>query len=123
MSLINWVFKPFLDSFVIVFIDDILIYSKGKKEHASLWMPLVAVLKHSFQKLKDLLTTMSILTLPVKGRYFIIYHDTSHSILGAMLMYEKNVIAYASRKLKIQNRNYLTHDFELAAEVFALKIL
>ena len=35
MNLINWVFKPILVSFVIVFIDDILIYSKSEYEHAN----------------------------------------------------------------------------------------
>ena len=41
--------------------------------------------------------------------------------LGVVLMQEKNVIAYASRQLKVHERNYLTHDLELAAVVFALK--
>ena len=36
-------------------------------------------------------------------------------------MQEKNVIAYASRQLKVHERNYPTHDLELAAVVFALK--
>ena len=34
MSLMNQVFRPFLDRFVIVFIDDILVYSRSKEEHA-----------------------------------------------------------------------------------------
>ena len=33
MDLINGVCRPFLDNFVIVFIDDILIYSRSKEEH------------------------------------------------------------------------------------------
>ena len=36
-------------------------------------------------------------------------------------MQEKNVITYASRQLKVHERNYPTHDLELAAVVFALK--
>ena len=77
--------------------------------------------EESFQKLKTLLTTAPILTLPVEGKNFIIYCDASYSDLGAMLMQEKNVIAYASRQLKVHERNYPTHDLELAAVVFALK--
>ena len=77
--------------------------------------------EESFQNLKTLLTTAPILTLPVEGKNFIVYCDSSYSGLGAVLMQERNVIAYASRQLKVHERNYLTHDLELAAVVFALK--
>lgn len=72
--------------------------------------------------LKTLLTTTPILALSVEGKYFIIYCDASHSGLGVVLMQNKNVIAYASRQLKVHKRNYPTHDLELAVVVFALKI-
>ena len=214
MSLMNGIFKPYLDLFVIVFIDDILVYSKSKKEHeehlrmvlemlrekklyakfskCEFWLDAVSFLGHvvskdgvmvdpskietvknwvrptnvseirsfvglasyyrrfvkgfssiasqltnltkqnvpfvwsdeceeSFQKLKTLLTTAPILTLPVEGKNFIVYCDASYSGLGAVLMQEKSVIAYASRQLKVHERNYPTHDLELAAVVFALK--
>ena len=67
------------------------------------------------------MTTAPILTLPVEGKNVIVYCDASYSGLGAVLMQEKNVIAYASRQLKVHERNYPTHDLELAAVVFALK--
>ena len=66
------------------------------------------------------MTTAPILTLPVEGKNFIVYYDASYSGLGAVLMQEKNVIAYASRQLKVHERNYPTHDLELAVVVFAL---
>ena len=65
-------------------------------------------------------TTTPILTLLVEGKNFIVYCDASYSSLGAVLMQEKNVIAYASRQLKVHERNHPTHDLELAAVVFAL---
>ena len=68
-----------------------------------------------------MLTTASILTLPVEGKNFIIYCDAYYSGLGAVLMQERNVIACASRQSKVHERNYPTHDLELAAVVFALK--
>ena len=77
--------------------------------------------EESFQNLKTLLTTAPILTVPVEGKNFIIYCDASYYGLGAVLMQERNVIAYASRQLKVHERNYPTHDLELAAVVFALK--
>ena len=77
--------------------------------------------EESFQKLKTLLTTAPILTLPVEGKNFIVYYDASYSGLGAVLMHERNLIAYALRQLKVHERNYLTHDLELATGVFALK--
>ena len=73
------------------------------------------------QSLKTLLTTAPILTLPVEGKNFIVYCDASYSGSGVVLIQERNVIAYASRQLKVHERNYPTHDLELAAVVFALK--
>ena len=52
--------------------------------------------EENFQKLKTLLTTAPILTFPVEGKNFIVYCDASYSGLGAVLMKEKNVIAYTS---------------------------
>ena len=52
---------------------------------------------------------------------FIGYCDASYSGLDAVLMQEKNVIAYASRQLKVHERNNPSHDLELVAVVFALK--
>ncbi|WMV49909.1 hypothetical protein MTR67_043294 [Solanum verrucosum] len=78
--------------------------------------------EESFQKLKTLLTITPILALSVKGKDFIVYCDTSHSGLCVVLMHDKNVIAYASRQLKVHERNYSANELELAAVVFALKI-
>ena len=66
--------------------------------------------EESFRKLKTLLTTAPILTLQVEGKNFIVYCDASYSGLGAVLMQEKNVIACASRQLKVHECNYPTHD-------------
>ncbi|GKB08521.1 putative reverse transcriptase domain-containing protein [Tanacetum coccineum] len=63
-----------------------------------------------------------ILALPQGADNFIVYCDASHKGLGAVLMQNEKVIAYASRQLKIHEKNYTTHDLELGAVVFALKI-
>jgi len=57
------------------------------------------------------------------GKPFEVYCDASHLGLGCILMQEKKVVAYASRQLKVHESNYPTHDLELAAIVFPLKIL
>ena len=57
----------------------------------------------------------------MEGKNFIVYCDASYPGFGAVLMQEKNVIAYASRQLKVHERNDPTQDLELAAVVFALK--
>ncbi|GJX45416.1 putative reverse transcriptase domain-containing protein, partial [Tanacetum coccineum] len=54
---------------------------------------------------------------------FMVYCDASGIGLGCVLMQRVKVIAYASRQLKIHKENYTTHDLELGAVVFALKIL
>ncbi|GJV56015.1 putative reverse transcriptase domain-containing protein [Tanacetum coccineum] len=55
-------------------------------------------------------------------RSFIAYCDASKKGLGAVLMQREKVIASASCQLKIHEKNYMTHDLELGAVVFALKI-
>nr|GEX95203.1 retrotransposon protein, putative, Ty3-gypsy subclass [Tanacetum cinerariifolium] len=104
MDLMNRVCKPYLDKFVIVFIDDILIYSKDEKEHKEHLKAILELLKK--EEFKD----------------FIVYCNASNKGLGAVLMQRKKVISYASRQLKIHEKNYTTHDLEIRAVVFALKI-
>ncbi|GKD71903.1 putative reverse transcriptase domain-containing protein, partial [Tanacetum coccineum] len=215
MDLMNRVCKPYLDKFVIVFIDDILIYSKSKQEHeehlklilellkkeqwyakfskCEFWIPKVQFLGHvidsqlihvdpvkiesikdwtspktateirqflglagyyqrfiegflkiaksmtkltqkkvkfdwgdkekvAFQLIKQKLCSAPILALPEGSEDFIVYCDTSIKGLGTVMMQRKKVIAYASRQLKIHEKNYTTHDLKLGAVVFALKI-
>nr|GEV05834.1 hypothetical protein [Tanacetum cinerariifolium] len=57
-----------------------------------------------------------------RSENFVVYCDASHKGLGAMLMQKERVIAYASRQFKIYEKNYTTHDLELRAVVFALKM-
>ncbi|GJU43604.1 putative nucleotidyltransferase, ribonuclease H [Tanacetum coccineum] len=215
MDLMNCVCKPYLDKFVIGFIDDILIYSRNKKEHeehlktilellkkeelyakfskCEFWINTVKFLGHvidssgihvdpakieavknwaspttpseirqflglagyyrrfiegfskiakpmteltqknqkfdwgeeqeeAFQLLKQKLCAAPILALPEGSEDFVVYCDASIKGLGAVLMQRMKVIAYASRQLKIHEKNYTTHDLELGAVVFALKI-
>ncbi|GJS32897.1 putative reverse transcriptase domain-containing protein [Tanacetum coccineum] len=210
MDLMNRVCKPYLDKFMIVFIDDILIYSKNKQEHeehlklilellkkeelyakfskCEFWIPKVQFLGHvidsqgihvdpakiesikdwaspkspteirqflglagyyrrfiegfskiakpmtkltqkkvkfewgdkqeiAFQLLKKKLCSAPILALPEGSKDFIVYCDASIKGLGAVLMQREKVIAYASRQLKIHEKNYTTHDLELGADL------
>ncbi|GJY66597.1 putative reverse transcriptase domain-containing protein [Tanacetum coccineum] len=161
MDLMNRVCKPYLDKFMIAFIDDILIYSKTKQEHEEHLKLILELLKKeelyakfskffegfskiaksmtkltqkkvkcdwgdkqeaAFQLLKEKLCSAPILALPKGAENFIVYFDASHKGLGAVLMQNEKVIAYASRQLKIHEKNYTTHDLWLGAVVFALKI-
>nr|GEW25264.1 hypothetical protein [Tanacetum cinerariifolium] len=150
IDLMNRVCKPYLDKFMIVFIDDILIYSKSEEEHAEhikltmellmkeelyamfskceFWLPKsmkfewTEKAKTAFQVLKQKLCSAPILDLPEGSENFMVYCDASHKGLGAVLMQREKVIAYASRQLKIHVKNYTTHDLELRAAVFALKM-
>ncbi|GKB37095.1 putative reverse transcriptase domain-containing protein [Tanacetum coccineum] len=87
------------------------LYAKFSK--CEFWIP---------KTLKDKLCSAPILALPQEAENFIVYCDASHKGLGAVLMQNEKVIAYASRKLKIHEKNYTTRDLELAAVVFALKL-
>ncbi|WKA06025.1 hypothetical protein VitviT2T_023953 [Vitis vinifera] len=77
--------------------------------------------ENAFQELKRKLTTALVLTAPISGELFTIYCDASTVGLGCVLMQQGKVVAYASRQLKQHERNYPTHDLELAVVVFALK--
>nr|GEY01672.1 putative reverse transcriptase domain-containing protein [Tanacetum cinerariifolium] len=191
MDLMNQVCKPYLDKFVIMFIDDILIYTKIKEEHKEHLKLIMELLKKeelegvyvdptkiksikdwaspkttteihqflglagyyrrfieefskisrpmtkltqksmkyeweekeeaAFQLLKHKLCSVPILALPEGSENFVVYFDASHKGLGAVLMQKEN-IAYASRQLKAHEKNYTTHDLELGALVFALKM-
>ncbi|XP_035840312.1 uncharacterized protein LOC118487512 [Helianthus annuus] len=128
MDLMNQVCKPYLDQFVIVFIDDILIYSKSRETHEA--MPLTTLTQkntpfvwgsqqeEAFNLLKTKLSSTPVLALPEGTEDFVVYCDASHYGLGCVLMQRGKVIAYASRQLKIHERNYTTHDLELGAVVF-----
>ncbi|GJT93324.1 putative reverse transcriptase domain-containing protein [Tanacetum coccineum] len=157
MDLMNRVCRPYLDKFVIVFIDDILIYCKtqgsikvqslghvingngihvgpSKIEAVKNWKaPRTPTEKSNtfdwggehelaFQTLKDKLCNAPVLALPDGPEDFVVYCDASGIGLGCVLMQRGKVIAYASRQLKIHEKNYTTHDLELGAVVFALKI-
>ncbi|KAG8491027.1 hypothetical protein CXB51_014150 [Gossypium anomalum] len=78
--------------------------------------------QQSFEKLKALLIEAPILMQPESGKEFVIYSDASLNGLGCVLMQEGKVVACVSRYLKPHEKNYLTHDLELAAVVFDLKI-
>ncbi|GJQ95058.1 putative reverse transcriptase domain-containing protein [Tanacetum coccineum] len=154
MDLMNRVCKPYLDKFVIVFIDDILIYSRNKKEHANhLRIILELPRKEKLQGLHvdpakiEAVKNWTSPTTPTKVRQFlgltgyyqrfieapilallegndnfVVYCDASLQGLGAVLIQREKVMAYASRQLKPHKENYTTHDLELGAVIFALKI-
>ncbi len=68
------------------------------------------------------MTEAPVVTQPLSGKDFAIYSDASHNGLGCVLMQEGKVVTYASRQLRPHEKNYSTHDLELAAIIFALKI-
>ncbi|GKE54111.1 putative reverse transcriptase domain-containing protein [Tanacetum coccineum] len=78
--------------------------------------------KAAFQLLKQKLCSAPILALPEGSANFVVYCDASHKGLGAVLMQKEKVIAYTSRQLKVHEKNYTTHNLELGAVVFALKM-
>nr|GFB61467.1 retrotransposon protein, putative, Ty3-gypsy subclass [Tanacetum cinerariifolium] len=142
MDLMNHVGRSYLDKFVIVFIDEILIYSKSREEHDVHLKLILELLKkeklfgkfskcefwlqeknkkfkwgdeqeNAFQTLKDKLCDAPILALPEGADDFVVYCDASNQGFGCVLMQRNKVIAYASRQLEIYEKNYTTHDLEL----------
>nr|XP_012574956.1 uncharacterized protein LOC105852799 [Cicer arietinum] len=93
-----------------------------KWEHPKNVTEVRSFLGLSFWTLKTKLTTTPVLAIPDPPLSFEVYCDASLKGLGFVLMQNNQVVAYASRKLKSHDGNYPTHDLELAAIVFALKI-
>nr|GFB05559.1 putative reverse transcriptase domain-containing protein [Tanacetum cinerariifolium] len=101
IDLMNRVCKPYLDKFVIVFIDEILVYSKSKEEHEKNKKYEWGVEQEdAFQSLKDNLCNALILLLPDGVEDFVVYGDASNQGLHCVLMQRGKVIAYASRQQK-----------------------
>ena len=215
MDLMNRVFRLYVDQFVVVFIDGILVYSKDAHEHeqhlkivlqmlrekklyaklnkCDFWLKEVSCLGHivlaegirvdptkieavvnwkqpqnvtevrnflglacyyrrfvrdfsviaspltkllkkgikfewtdkchnSFEPLKGMLVEAPVLTQPTSGKEYTLYSDAPGIGLGCVLMQDEKVAAYATKQLKPHEQNYPTHDLELVAVVFALKI-
>ncbi|GKD23343.1 putative reverse transcriptase domain-containing protein [Tanacetum coccineum] len=134
MDLMNRVYMSYLDKFMIVFIDDILIYSKTQDKHVEHLRTPTEVRSFlglagyylrfikNFSKIAKPLTILTQKTLPDGLEVFVVYCYAFGIGLGYVLMQKGKVIAYASRQLKIHEKNYTTHDLELGAVVFALKI-
>ena len=90
-----------------------------RKEQAYVWD---AKCEKSFQELKKRFTSAPVLILLNLKESFVVYCDAFKIGLGGVLMQNRQVVAYASRQLKVHEKNYPTHDFELAAIVYVLKI-
>ncbi|GKF26412.1 putative reverse transcriptase domain-containing protein [Tanacetum coccineum] len=166
----NRVCKPYLNKFVIVFIDDILIYSRNEEEHANhiriilellrkeklyakfskcdFWIHIVQFLGHLIDsqglhvdpaKIKAVKNWTSPTTPTDKNKNYIWgeEQELAFQLLKQKLceapilvlpegnddfVQKENIIAYASRQLKPHEENYTTHDLELGAVEFALKI-
>nr|GEV99113.1 retrotransposon protein, putative, Ty3-gypsy subclass [Tanacetum cinerariifolium] len=119
MDIRNRVCKSYLNKFVIIFIDDILIFSKSKEEHEVHLRLVSELLKKEklyakFFKCEFWLQEVHFLGHVVNQNG--IYVDPS-----CVLMQRGKVIAYALRQLKIYEKNYTMHDLELGAVVFTLK--
>nr|GEZ60871.1 reverse transcriptase [Tanacetum cinerariifolium] len=136
MDLMNRVCKPYLDKFVIVFIDDILIYSKDKKEHKENLKVILEFLKKEklyakFSKcefwIPKKLCSALILALLEGSKVLVVYCDASHKGLGAVLIHKEKVVAYASQQLKDRQKSYADlkrkpMEFEVGDRVI-LKVL
>ena len=78
--------------------------------------------KESFQQLKNLLTSAPVLKVVDLDKDFLVCNDACGQGLGGFLMQGNHVICYESIILKEHEKNYATHDLELAAIVHSLKM-
>ncbi|KAJ3690052.1 hypothetical protein LUZ61_019216 [Rhynchospora tenuis] len=113
-TLMNNLFQPFLRKYVLVFFDDILIYSKSLAEHAT-HLTQTPPAQAAFDQLKLAMSTAPVLTLPDYSKQFIIETDASALGLGAVLMQDNKPIAYLSKSLGLKNQGLSTYEKELLA--------
>ena len=109
-------YRKFIEGFSKLALPLTKLTGKGK---AFIWD---AQCEESFIELKKRLTSAPVLVLPNPEEPFVVYCDASKMGLGGVLMQNGKVVAYASRQLRIHEKNYPTHDLELAAVVFVLKM-
>ncbi|KAH0689091.1 hypothetical protein KY289_016449 [Solanum tuberosum] len=135
MDLMIRVFKQYLDLLVIIFIDDILIYSWSEEEHAThlrVVYKLSKIVSYSLSSANVNSSYSRSLSLVIwysaKGSEWILrklrifIHSFPIDQVDSKEGQISVVIAYASRQHKVHEKNYLTHDLEIAAVVFALNI-
>jgi len=75
-----------------------------------------------FPRVEEEANFSSSVVFPNLKESFVVYCDTSKMGLGGVLTQNHQVVAYASRQLKVHKKNYPTHDLESAAVVYVLKI-
>ncbi|KAL0534585.1 hypothetical protein IC582_028876 [Cucumis melo] len=135
MDLMNKVFKDFYQCFCGIygsdeqgyyrrFMEDFsriasLLTQLTRKGTPFVWSPTC---ESSFQELNRKLMTTLVLTVPDGSESFMISSNAYEKGLDCVLMQQDKIVAYASRQLKSYEQNYPTHDLELAAVVFTLKI-
>ncbi|GKB17587.1 putative reverse transcriptase domain-containing protein, partial [Tanacetum coccineum] len=131
MDLMNRVRKPYLDKFIIVFIDDILVYSKDEEEHGKHLKILLELHKkerfgvHVDPAKIEAIKSFSLISKPLtkltqKDKKYE-WGKQEEEAFQTLKQIEK-VIAYASRQLKVHEENYTTHDLELGVVVFAFRL-
>nr|GEY86657.1 retrotransposon protein, putative, Ty3-gypsy subclass [Tanacetum cinerariifolium] len=133
-----------LTNSLIMFIDDILIYTKNNEDHeehlriilellqkeklyvkflkCELWLDSVKFLGHVINSQGVHVDPTKVEAIKKGSKDFVVYCDASLKGHGAVLMQREKVIAYASRQLRTHKENYMTHDLELGAVVFALRL-
>jgi len=109
-------YRRFIESFSRIAHPITALHKKGVKFE---WTPEC---EDNFQRLKELLMEAPILKIADPEKDCVVWTDACKEGLGGILTQEGHVIFYESRKLKEHERNYATHDLELATIIHALNM-